>query len=117
MMFPYGETVFRDRRKPVIDPYDPEHEIPGSWDDPLDTIEIDNATIGPSSSTAVPDAARTQILTYKSLYCYPNADVRSGDRVRVGSETYDVNERPDAVKNPFTGWEPFVEIPLKLAEG
>jgi len=117
MDLPYGVSVFRDRRKPVTDPYDPDHEIPGTWDDPLDTITIEQASVGPSSSTAVPDAARTQILTYMSLYCAPGVDVKAGDRIRTSSDKYDVNEVPDAVTNPFTGWTPILEIPLKLAEG
>lgn len=118
MEFPFGETVVRERRRPVIDPYDPGTSVPGSWDDPLDVLTIEGAFVASSSSTAVTDATREQILTDKSLYCTdPNVDVRAGDRIRRGADVFYVNSRPEADRNPFTGWQPVVEIPLDMSEG
>lgn len=118
MQFPYGEQVTRERRRPVVDPYDPGATVPGSWDDPLDTLVLDDVFVASSSSTQQLDATRTQILTAKSLYCTdPAVDVRAGDRIRRGSELFYVNARPEADTNPFTGWQPVVEIPLDEAEG
>lgn len=85
MEFPFGEQVVRERRMAVPDPYDPGAMVPGSWDGPLDVLPIDNAFVASSSSTAPVDATRRQVLTEKSLYCTdPDADVRVGDRIRVG---------------------------------
>lgn len=117
MDFPFGQTVYRDRRRPVADPYNPASTVPGSWNDPLDTVRLDEAFVASSSSVRVTDATRTQILTAKSLYCDPDADVRAGDRIRVGDETYQVDAKPAADINPFTGWRPPQEIPLKEATG
>ncbi|MGX1932046.1 hypothetical protein [Microbacterium resistens] len=118
MEFPFGETVVRERRRPVEDPYDPGTQVPGSWDDPLDTLTIDQVFIASSSSTAPLDATRSQILTEKSLYCNdPDVDVLPGDRIRRGSEVFYVNVRPSADTNPFSGWQPVVEIPLDMKEG
>lgn len=130
MEFPFGELVVRERRQPVIDPYDPDTQVPGSWDDPLDYLELEDAFVASSSSTAPLDATRSQILTEKSLYLTdPFADVQPGDRVRrggtkdegggtwSGGEVFYVNARPAADTNPFTGWQPVVEIPLDLTEG
>lgn len=118
MELSFGETVVRERRMPVIDPYDPDALVPGSWGDPLDTLSLEQAFIASSSSVAPADATRRQVLTEKSLYCTDaNVDVQVGDRVRRGNETYYVNARPAADTNPFTGWQPIVEIPLDMTEG
>lgn len=129
MEFPFGEQVVRERRQLVIDPYDPGTSVPGSWEATLTYLELDSAFIASSSSTAPLDATRSQILTEKSLYLTdPDADVRAGDRVRRGGsegedgiwrggEVLYVNVRPSADTNPFTGWQPIVEIPLDMTEG
>lgn len=112
MFFPHGETVHRDRRKPVPDPYNPDQLVPGPWDD-VNTIDIPGAFVASSSSSAVGDATRSQVLSTKSLYCTdPDVDVKIGDRIRAGAATYYVNELPEADTNPFTGWQPVKEIPL-----
>ncbi|WP_404474837.1 hypothetical protein [Microbacterium aerolatum] len=127
MEFPFGETVVRERRMPVIDPYDPGASVPGSWGDPLAYLVLEQAFVASSSSTAPADATRSQILTEKSLYLTdPAADVQPGDRIRrggtlagtwTGGEVLYINVRPAADTNPFTGWQPVVEIPLDMAEG
>lgn len=117
MEFPFGPTVYRDRRRPIPDPYNPASTVPGSWDGPLDTIAIPGAFVGSSSSVRVTDATRSQILTAKSLYCDPDADVRAGDRIRADGVTYQVDAKPAADTNPFTGWRPPQEIPLKDPTG
>lgn len=129
MEFPFGEQVVRERRQPVIDPYDPDTQVPGSWGDPLDYLEVEQAFVASSSSTAPVDATRSQILTEKSLYCTePSVDVQPGDRIRRGGakgaddiwrggEVLYINARPAADTNPFTGWQPVVEIPLDMTEG
>lgn len=118
MEFSAGETVIRERRVPVVDPYDPTTEVAGTWDDPLDTLTIENVFIASTSSASPADATRSQILTQKSLYCTaPDVDVKAGDRIRRGPELYYVNDRPAADQNPFSGWRPVVEIPLDMTEG
>ncbi|GAA3947886.1 hypothetical protein GCM10022383_27090 [Microbacterium soli] len=116
MEFPFGESVFRDRRRPVPNPANPDRPLPGSWDD-VDTITVDGAFVASSSSMGSADATRSDVLTAKSLYCHPASDVKVGDRIRRGSETYYVHARPEADVNPFTGWHPVVEIPLEMSEG
>lgn len=130
MEFPFGEQVVRERRQPIIDPYDPGATVPGSWEDPLSYLELEHAFVASSSSTAPLDATRSQILTEKSLYLTdPNADVQAGDRIRrggtldedtqtwAGGDVLYVNVRPAADTNPWTAWQPVVEIPLDMTEG
>lgn len=112
MEFAFGQSVERDRRKPIIDPYDPDNSTPGTWAD-VDTITIENAFVASSSSAGVASATRTQAISDKSLYCPPDEDVQFGDRIRSGTRTYDVDAVPEADVNPFTGWQPVQEIPLK----
>lgn len=118
MEFAFGQTIVRERRQPVPDPYRPGHDVPGPWTGSLDSLTIDGAFISSSSSVAPVDATRRQVLTDKSLYCTdPDVDVRVGDRIRRGDELFYVNARPAADMNPFTGWQPAVEIPLDMTEG
>ena len=130
MEFPFGELVVRERRMPVVDPYDPDTMVPGSWGDPLAYLVLEQAFVASSSSTAPTSATRAQILTEKSLYLTdPAADVQPGDRIRrggvldvdsgvwSGGDVLYVNVRPAADTNPFTGWQPVVEIPLDMNEG
>lgn len=111
-----GPPIYRDRRQPVPDPYNPGRNAPGSWDD-AQTITLDDAWIASSSSTAVRDAPRSELLTAKSLYCLPDADVKVGDRIRDGSYVGLVRVRPSADTNPFTGWRPVLEVPLEEVSG
>lgn len=118
MQFPAGETVTRERRQPIPDPYNPAKSVPGSWDDPLDMLPLESCFVDFSSSTATPDATRSAISTNKSLYCTdPDVDVKAGDRIRVGADVFYVNSRPAGYVHPFTGWRPPLEIPLDLTEG
>lgn len=118
MVFEHGETVYRDRRKPVVDPFNPDATKPGKWSDPLLTIPLAGAFVASSSSTAITSETRTQVITAKSLYCTdPDVDVVPGDRIRWGDSQLFVPARSEADVNPFTGWQPVVEIPLEETEG
>jgi hypothetical protein len=113
----FGQTVVRERRKRIPDPYNPDRLVDGPWDDP-DTLELPGSFVASSSSSATNTATRTQVITTKSLYCTdPTADVRVGDRIRDGERVYPVDAVPAADTNPFTGWQPVKEIPLKEVLG
>ena len=117
MDFDYGQTVYRDRRRQITDPYNPGTTVEGDFDPAL-TVALEGAFVASSSSSSLANATRVQILTAKSLFLTdPTADVRARDQIRVGTDTYQVEERPAADMNPFTGWQPAVEIPIVLVEG
>lgn len=118
MTFPHGETVVRERRRPVPSPYNPDKTVPGSWDDDLDVLELSSCFVDSASSSSVNDATREPVSTSKSLYSTdPSVDVRVGDRIRRGGDVFYVREPTEADTNPFTGWRPVVEIPLSMEEG
>lgn len=116
MSFPFGQGVLRDRRPLIPDPYNPDRSVRGSWAD-ADTVTIEGAWIASSSSTRTQTATRVQILTEKSLFCRPDADIQPGDRIRASDVTYFVVVKPAADTNPFTGWSPVLEVPLEDREG
>lgn len=125
MQFNEGQTVFRDRRSSVTNPANPDRQIEGEFDPDL-TIELPGSWIASSSSVAPTDATRSQILTQKSLYLTDvTADVRPRDRIRDGGTKEDLDSGipyvvevvPEADRNPFTGWQPYKEVPLKSATG
>jgi hypothetical protein len=117
MEFPEGTTVYRDRRREVSSEYVAGETSPGSWSE-VDTVELPQAFVASSSSSSLRNATRSQILTSKSLYLTdPTADVRPGDRIRFGTSALYVHVRPEADVNPWTGWQPVLEVPLEAAEG
>ena len=112
MEFDHGQTVYRERRPQIPDPYNPDKTVFGDWADAEETL-LEDVFIASSSSAAVGDATRSQVLTTKSLYSTdPDVDVQVGDRILADSAVYYVNELPEADVNPFTGWQPVKEIPL-----
>lgn len=119
MEFQFGVTVYRLRPKAVWDQYSNSF-IPGNWDDP-DELELPGAFIAQSSTAIVTSEARTQALEEKSLYLTDTeADVQVGDRIRQGTAgpaAFLVDGVPTADTNPFTGWQPAREIPLRAATG
>ncbi|MDQ1174172.1 hypothetical protein QE430_002479 [Microbacterium testaceum] len=114
--FAFGQTVERDRRAQRPDPYNPDRTVPGPWSEAT-TITIDGAWVASSSSTRAETATRAQILTEKSLFCQPDDDVLPGDRIRADGVEYFVHVKPAADRNPFTGWQPHLEVPLEDREG
>lgn len=120
MGFAFGETVIRERRPRVPNPYNPDEMVAGDWTDELDKLEIEDASIDSRSSIAPASPTRSQVLTTQTLYVdsQDDVDVKVGDRIRVSDdEVYYVNVRPVRGKNPFTGWRPPVEIQLDMTEG
>ncbi|MDN3309564.1 hypothetical protein QWJ90_01330 [Microbacterium oryzae] len=115
MQFAHGTTVYRLRPRMIDDPYSDE-QTPGGWDEP-DELPIDGAFIAQSSTSRVGTATRTQAIEAKSLYCDPAADVQPGDRIRADGEVFTVDGFPAADTNPFTGWQPVMEVPLTRALG
>lgn len=126
MSYAYGETVHRDRRNLVDDPYNPARQTTPDWPtadaDPanlLDTIDLDGVYVAASSESALADPVRAQVLIGMSLYSTDrDIDVKIGDRIRDESGlAYSVQVRPRGDINPFTGWAPGVEIPLSGVSG
>jgi hypothetical protein len=110
MFFSHGRTVTILRGKPILDPYS-HVQIDADWNNP-DEIDIDGAFIAQSSTSTAITATRAQQLESKSLYCDPDSDVRTGDRIRDAGALYTIDGIPAADTNPFTGWQPVQEIPL-----
>ncbi|OIU88657.1 hypothetical protein [Microbacterium sp. AR7-10] len=136
MDFPFGQTVYRLRGAPIIDPYSGE-QIDADWDNP-GVLPIPGAFVAQTSTSMLATATREQALESKSLFCEGAFDVKKGDRVFTGTftpplpdgaisvpdgtvmagETYSIDGIPPAADtNPFTGWTPPREIPLRRGVG
>ncbi len=116
MQFAAGVKVVRLRRKPEPDPLNPARERRGSWDD-AEAVEVVNAFVASVSSSASRSATREMVISSKSLFCPPGADVVAGDRIVFDGVTFEVAENTVADVNPFTGWQPVREVPLKAVSG
>lgn len=115
--FTDGVEVVRLRRTPIRDPYNPNRLTPGSWSAAVDELVIPGAYVASSSSQLVPDAARTQTITTRSVYCPAGSDVQVGDRIRYEGRTYETTGNFLEDRNPFTGWRPLREIGVKEVSG
>lgn len=45
----------------------------------------------------------------------PKVAIDSDDLIVIGDETFAVDGLPGEWKNPFTGWDPGIEVPIKRA--
>lgn len=112
MLFPFGQTVHRQRPEQIPDPYNPDRTVPGDWANAPE-VEIEGAFVGPTSTSLLATATREQASESRSLFCDDDADVRKGDRIRVGDTVYTIDGiPPDQNVNPWTNWSPPREIPL-----
>jgi len=115
MTFAHGTSVRRLRAGLKVDPYS-HKETRSDWTRP-EPLDIPGAFVASASTVGVADTNRQQVVTTKSLYCEPDSDVQVGDRIVSGGHTYTVDALPEADVNPFTGWQPVQEIPLREALG
>jgi len=113
--FRHGETMIRDRRGEVIDPYSG-LMVAGDWDPTL-TATIENVAVAPSTSVLVSDATRTQIITSVSAYADYHADVRPGDRLTGPSGVWLAEGEPARWRSPYTGREEGLEIRIERVDG
>lgn len=112
------------RRPEVADPYtrgDPGATVPGSWA-AATSWELEGAAVLQSSAVALRGDDRVGSVAMLSLYVdNAAADLRKGDGVARSMAA----ERPEFVlevvpfanTNPFTGWTPVLEVPLKEVTG
>lgn len=114
--FSAGSQVVRIRRKEIEDPYSGQTTL-GDWASASEQT-LDGAYVAASSTQSRAEAGRTQLLEEKSLYLDdPNADVQAQDRIRAGGVIYLIDGMPSADTNPWTGWQPIREIPLRRDVG
>jgi hypothetical protein len=116
-MFPLanGETVIRLRRRMILDPYSGEETL-GTWAD-ADEHPIEGCAVAPSSTTAPVNDNRQMTITTMSVYGPADMDVLPHDRIRSRSGLWEVDGENAAWANPFTGWRPGDEFPLKKVNG
>jgi hypothetical protein len=114
-MFPFGETVVRQRATSVTDPYSGE-ATGASWDAPS-TLTIPGCGFNPGQSSEPVQDARNAVITRPEVYAPSGADILAGDRLVVRGETFDVDGDPADWRSPFTGWRPGLVVPLKRVEG
>lgn len=112
----FGRPFKRLRAPLVEDPYNPARTV-SDWDGEVDELAF-NGFISTSSSAMSPDGAREQAVTAVTLtVADPTVDIKRGDRIEDGSHVYTVDVVPSVDANPFTGWQPTLEVGLQEVEG
>lgn len=112
----FGRPLKRLRAPLVEDPYNPARTV-SDWDGEVDELAF-NGFIATASSVMTPDGAREQAVTAVTLtVADPTVDIRRGDRIKDGLHVYTVDVVPSVDANPFTGWQPTLEVGLQEVEG
>lgn len=114
--FDAPENIDRLRAEVIIDPMS-EKEIPADWSRASST-PIEGASISTLGQMQADNTQRRKVEVSALLtITNPNADVILGDRIRRGTDLWEVVEWPERDRNPFTGWNPTRVLGLKEVHG
>lgn len=113
----YTEQFTRQRRKQVVDPYDPDSSTLGDWAD-TDDLQV-NGVLASLTSAEQVDAVRSEVLsTAQFVSDSPDLDVRRGDRLLASDgRKWNVVGYPTRDVNAFTGWQPTLVAELQEVVG
>ncbi|MEE8667423.1 MAG: hypothetical protein SOI13_04360 [Bifidobacterium mongoliense] len=108
----------RQRRKTVVDPYDPTNVTIGDWSDP-DILPVSGYVHTVTSSEQADDASRSEVIsTAEFVTDDTHADIKRGDRIVSGDgRKWTVQGFPARDRNPFTGWQPTLVAALQEVVG
>lgn len=112
----YLTNFVRLRAARIADPYNPSSTVE-SWVVP-DESPFEGFFDDPAS-TEQSDPVRSQETSTVTVYV-PTAspiDIVRGDRVRLGTQTWQVTAAPPAPRNPFTGSAPWRVLTLDEVTG
>jgi hypothetical protein len=108
----------RQRRKTVVDPYDPTNVTIGDWSDP-DILPVSGYVHTVTSSEQPGDPSRSEVVSTAEFVTDDlKADIKRGDRiVSTDGRKWDVQGFPARDRNPFTGWQPTLVAALQEVIG
>ena len=109
------ETVTVLKATKVTDPFSGE-ETQESWVNPIAT-EVPGCIVEPLQSTEPVEAGRAAVHIGYKVHMPYGTDVTERDRVVLYGQTWNVDGRPFAWKNPFTGREAGTEVQLTQVVG
>lgn len=119
----HQQILIRLRRQNKPDPYNPDRQVPTSWDQAV-SAQIKGVLVAITSTehpgASHPAALREDIAyTAQLIIDDPKADIQRGDRICLPdhSHCWDVQGFPQANQNPFTGWQPTLVCNLKEVRG
>lgn len=87
-----------------------------SWATPASTV-VTNCIIEPLQSNEPVEAGRASVNIGYKIHMPYGTDVTERDRVVLYGHTYNVDGRPFAWKNPFTGREAMIEVQVTTVVG
>lgn len=113
MRFPHGETITVIRATTTgTDDYG--NAIEG-WDTATETT-IPGCAVALRSEPESGGYDSPAVLVGITVYAPAGTDIRHTDRVRVRGVLYEVDGIPGDWMNPFTGWNPGLEVALRRSE-
>lgn len=109
-----GETVDILTPSTVTDPYSAASVA--DWSSWTETA-VPGCVVWPRDSTEPTEVGRTAVITGLTVSFPAGTSVTSSSRVRVRGTVWDVEGKPFAWRNPFSGHEPGVVANLTQVEG
>lgn len=120
MDFDTPQAFVRLRPQSSADSYNPQSQA-ADWTQPTNDLDIEEASLSSSSSQRTPNGNREQTTSTAYLtVADPDADIRLGDRIRTKPDDgrlWEVTGFPSSDINPFTGWQPTLEVSLTEWKG
>lgn len=105
----------RRRRVQVPDPHNPARMVGGDWGAAVALPAP--SWVETNANTVVAGPARAMRVTVATLFCPQGTDVQFGDEISDGGLSWIVDAIPTSNVNPFTGWRPPMEVPLREVTG
>lgn len=106
MIFPFGQTITLRHRTP---------NGTDSYGDDAWTVTTTTAVGAFAPARSVETDSGTATTLQPAVYLPPGTGVDWLDAVIVDGVTYEVDGSPNVWTQPFTGWQPGVEVLLKTA--
>lgn len=107
----FNEVVIRIRPAQKIERGTPAFD----WDN-ADEAPVYGCHVQPSSTSLSQDGRILGLAEGCTLYTQPDADIKEGDRIRIGDDTYTINGVPKQWTSP-TGALSNMQVPLMRWSG
>ena len=116
--FPYGVTAYVQKPTVVTDPYSGEEDRL-DWANPTETAYEDCALVPRSPDTGREPLVSGRFPVYIGVYVLGPIDMQVGarDRVRIGTEVFEVEGVPVQWRSPLTGNVLGTQVNLLRMEG
>ena len=107
-MFPHGKTVTLVSTVTARDDY-------GDSTSTVSETVVPDCAVAPRFATESTDPRVAPVMVGLTVYMPAGTAIDADDVLRIDGKLWQVDGLPAAWENPFTGWAPGLEVPVKRA--